>query len=85
MYKYISVTVRNQQFSETFLYRITAFYALEAGLSVGKDSIAFEKSDSEAAKTYVNIIAVKEGNENYEAIQPLLLILGQLLNKTVEI
>ena len=30
-------------------------YALEAGLSVGKDSIAYEKSDSEAAKAYVNI------------------------------
>ena len=39
-------------------------YALEAGLSVAKDSIAFEASDSEAAKTYVNIVAVKEGNEN---------------------
>ena len=28
-------------------------YALEAGYSVEKDSIAYEKSDSEAAKTYV--------------------------------
>ena len=50
-------------------------YALEAGLSVGKDSIAFEKSDSEAAKTYVNIIAVKEGNENDEGIQALVKVL----------
>ena len=47
-------------------------YALEAGLSVAKDSIAFEASDSEAAKTYVNIVAVKEGNENNEAIQALI-------------
>lgn len=46
-------------------------YALEAGFSVAKDSIAYEKSDSEAAKTYVNIIAVKEGNENSEAIKAL--------------
>lgn len=46
-------------------------YALEAGLSVGKDSIAFEASDSTAAKTYVNIIAVKEGNENKEEIKAL--------------
>lgn len=37
-------------------------YALEAGLSVAKDAIAYETSDSDAAKTYVNLIAVKEGN-----------------------
>ena len=46
-------------------------YALEAGLSVAKDSIAFEESDSEAAKTYVNIVAVKEGNENNAEIKAL--------------
>ena len=46
-------------------------YALEAGFSVAKDAIAYEKSDSEAAKTYVNIIAVKEGNENNEGIKAL--------------
>ena len=46
-------------------------YALEAGFSVAKDAIADEKSDSEAAKTYVNIIAVKEGNENNEGIKAL--------------
>ena len=46
-------------------------YALEAGFSVKNDSIAYEKSDSEAAKTYVNIIAVKEGNENNEGIKAL--------------
>ena len=50
-------------------------YALEAGFSVGKDSIAYEKSDSEAAKTYVNIIAVKEGNENSEGIAALVNVL----------
>ena len=50
-------------------------YALEAGLSVGKDSIAFETSDSEAAKTYVNIIGVKEGSENDEGIKTLVEVL----------
>lgn len=50
-------------------------YALEAGFSVGKDSIAYETSDSEAAKTYVNIIAVKEGNENNEGIKALVSVL----------
>ncbi len=46
-------------------------YALEAGYSVGKDSIAYEASDSVAAKTYVNIIAVKEGNESQDKIKAL--------------
>ena len=46
-------------------------YALDAGFSVAKDSLAYETSDSDAAKTYVNVIAVKEGNENSEKIQAL--------------
>jgi D-methionine transport system substrate-binding protein len=46
-------------------------YALEAGFSVAKDSIAYESADSEAAKTYVNVIAVKEGNENADKIKAL--------------
>lgn len=50
-------------------------YALEAGYSVEKDSIAYEKSDSEAAKTYVNVIAVKEGNEDNEGIKALISVL----------
>jgi D-methionine transport system substrate-binding protein len=50
-------------------------YALEAGFSVGQDSIAYETSDSEAAKTYVNIIAVEEGHENDEGIQALVEVL----------
>lgn len=50
-------------------------YALEAGFSVAKDAAAYEKSDSDAAKTYVNIITVKEGNENKEGIQALVKVL----------
>lgn len=50
-------------------------YALEAGFSVGKDALAYETTDSEAAKTYVNIIAVKEGNENNEGIKALVEVL----------
>ncbi|MDE7428493.1 MAG: metal ABC transporter substrate-binding protein, partial [Lachnospiraceae bacterium] len=46
-------------------------YAMEAGFSVAKDAVAYEQSDSEAAKTYVNVIAVKEGNENNAGIQAL--------------
>lgn len=50
-------------------------YALEAGYSVGKDSIAYEASDSEAAKTYVNIVTVYEGNENSDKIKALVSVL----------
>ena len=50
-------------------------YALQAGFSVAKDALAYEKSDSEAAKTYVNVIAVKEGNENSEKIKALVDVL----------
>ena len=50
-------------------------YALQAGFSVAKDALAYEASDSEAAKTYVNIIAVKEGHENDPGIQALVKVL----------
>ncbi len=50
-------------------------YALEAGFSVAKDAVAYEQADSEAAKTYVNVIAVKEGNENNEGIKALVEVL----------
>lgn len=51
-------------------------YALEANYTVKKDALAYEKSDSEAAKTYVNVIAVKEGNENSEKIKALVDVLN---------
>ena len=50
-------------------------YALEAGYSVGRDSIAHEESDSVAAKTYVNIVGVYEGNENSDKIKALVTVL----------
>jgi len=50
---------------------INGNYAIEAGLKV-KDALAVEDASSEAANTYANIIAVKEGNEKSEAILALL-------------
>lgn len=50
-------------------------YALEAGFTVDKDALAYEKDDSEAAKNYVNVIAVKEGNENLDKIKALVEVL----------
>lgn len=46
-------------------------YAIEAGLKVS-DALAVEASDSTAAVTYGNIIAVREGQENSEAISALI-------------
>ena len=54
---------------------LTENYALQAGYSVSKDALAYETSDSEAAKTYVNVIAVKEGNENSDKIKALVDVL----------
>lgn len=50
-------------------------YALEAGFSAAKDALAYEKSDSEAAVTYVNVIAVKDGNQDSAKIKALVDVL----------
>lgn len=50
-------------------------YALQAGFSVENDALAKEEADSEAAQTYANIIAVREGDEKKEAIQTLIEVL----------
>ena len=50
---------------------INGNYAMEAGFSVGKDALATEDADSEAAQTYANVLVVKEGRENDPAIQAL--------------
>ena len=50
-------------------------YALQAGFNVGTDALAKEEKDSEAAQTYANIIAVREGDETREDIQALIEVL----------
>ncbi|CCY31887.1 putative uncharacterized protein [Ruminococcus sp. CAG:60] len=60
---------------ETAYIVLNGNYALQAGYSVSKDALAYETSDSEAAKTYVNVIAVKEGNENSDKIKALVDVL----------
>lgn len=47
---------------------INGNYAIEAGL---EEAIALESEESEAAETYANLIAVKEGNEDTEKTQAL--------------
>lgn len=50
-------------------------YAMQAGLNAQTDALAYETADSEAAKTYVNVIAVKEGHENDKGVQALIEVL----------
>ena len=50
---------------------INGNYAIPAGLNVANDALACEDAASEAAQTFANVIAVKEGAENSEKIQAL--------------
>lgn len=50
---------------------INGNYALAAGLKIA-DALATENADSDAAVTYANIVAVKEGNENSDKTKALL-------------
>lgn len=49
---------------------INGNYAIDAGLKVA-DALAVESKDGDAANAYVNVVAVKEGNEKNAAIQAL--------------
>jgi D-methionine transport system substrate-binding protein len=50
-------------------------YAMEAGFKVATDALAYEAQDSDAAESYVNVIAVKEGKENDPGIKALVKVL----------
>ncbi len=54
---------------------INGNYAIQAGLNAATDALAVEAADGDAAQTYANILCVKEGNENNEAIKALCEIL----------
>lgn len=51
---------------------INGNYAIQAGLIVGEDAIATEDSDSIAAETYANVVAVKAGNEKDPGVLALI-------------
>lgn len=57
--------------SEVSYVVLNGNYAIEAGYNLEDDAIVYEMSDSEAAETYVNVIAVKAGHENDEKIKIL--------------
>lgn len=50
---------------------INGNYAIQAGLNVAQDALAKEEKDSLAAQTFANILAIKKGDENREAIVAL--------------
>ena len=50
---------------------INGNYALQANLKA-TDALAFEDASGQAAQTYANVIAVKEGNENTEKTKALI-------------
>lgn len=60
---------------ETSYVVMNGNYALQAGYSVATDALAYEQADSEASQTYVNVIAVKAGNEESDAIKALVDVL----------
>jgi len=55
---------------------INGNFALQAGLEMGRDSVAAEDKDSISAQTYANYIVVKAGNENDERVQTLVRVLN---------
>jgi D-methionine transport system substrate-binding protein len=68
---------------------INGNYALDAGLNAGTDALAIEDASGDAAQTYANLVGVKAGNENSEAIQALVAALQSqqvkdFINETYE-
>lgn len=70
-FKELEAAMLPQTVSEVALSVINSNFALDGGLNPATDALASEDADSEAAQTYANIVAVKEGHENDPAIQAL--------------
>ena len=68
VFKELEAAMLPQTVEEVDLSVINSNYALQAGFNPVEDSLAIESADS---TPYPNVIAVKEGNEDNEAIQAL--------------
>ena len=68
VFKELEAAMLPQTVEEVDLSVINSNYALQAGFNPVEDSLAIESADS---TPYPNVIAVKEGNENNEAVQAL--------------
>lgn len=71
-FKELEAAMLPQTVGEVDLSVINSNFALQGGLNPAEDSLASEDADSEAAQTYANIIAVKEGSEDSPAVQALI-------------
>lgn len=70
--KELEAATLSRSLPEVDMAVINGNYAVDAGLSVDKDALAKEEKTSDAATTFANIIAVKQGNENNEAVKALI-------------
>lgn len=70
-FKEMDAAMLAQTIGEVDLSIINSNFALQGGLDPTADSLASEAAVEKDATTYGNIIAVKEGHENDEAIQAL--------------
>ena len=57
--------------SDVDLAVINGNYALDAGLNPATDALAIEDASGDAAQYFANLVGVKAGNENSEAIKAL--------------
>ena len=81
-FKELEAAMLPQTASEVDLSVINSNFAMEGGMNPATDSLASEDADSEAAQTFANIIAVKEGHENDPAILALVEALQSETAKT---
>ena len=65
----------SQHASEVDYMVLNGNYAMQAGYDVEKDALAYEKSDSDAAKTYVNVIATTPDKKDNEGVKALVDVL----------
>ena len=63
-FKELEAAMLPQTASEVDLSVINSNFAMEGGMNPATDSLASEDADSEAAQTFANIVAVKEGQES---------------------
>lgn len=73
-FKEIEAAQLSRSIQDVDLSVINGNYAIAGGLNVS-DALATETSDSTAAKTYANIVAVREGDQNREDIKALIEVL----------
>lgn len=50
---------------------INGNYAIQAGMNASTDALATESKESESTKAYVNVLAVRKGDENREDLKAL--------------